>query len=150
EADEPGENFFFAAGTDGGRLLLDLGRPLEIKQVNTYSWHPGTRGPQVYQLYASDGHSPEFKAQPKSGKEPAQCGWRFIGQVDTRPAKGPPGGQYAVSISDTEGLIGQFRYWVFDISQTESNDSFGNTFYSEIDVLEKNSATQPILPPEPP
>src|SRR6266850_2840289 len=52
EEDEPAANFFFNAGTDGGRLLIDLGSPIDIKEVNTYSWHSNTRAPQVYKLYA--------------------------------------------------------------------------------------------------
>src|SRR5664279_1865957 len=48
EEDQPTGNFFFAAGTDGGRLQLDLGSVIAIKQVNSYSWHPGNRAPQVY------------------------------------------------------------------------------------------------------
>src|SRR5262245_58064773 len=39
EEDQPGENFFFKAGTEGGRLLIDCGDSIEMKQVNTYSWH---------------------------------------------------------------------------------------------------------------
>ena len=62
EADEPAENFFFAAGTPGGRLAIDLGRPIAIEQVNTYSWHPSTRGPQVYTLYGSDGTGGGFQS----------------------------------------------------------------------------------------
>src|SRR3954453_13138892 len=42
EEDQPAENFFFNAGTPGGRLLLDLGKVLELKQVNTFSWHPNS------------------------------------------------------------------------------------------------------------
>ena len=45
EEDQPAENFFFNAGTAGGRIVLDLGSALDLKQVNTYSWHPNTRGP---------------------------------------------------------------------------------------------------------
>src|SRR5437762_2936397 len=55
DADEPGENFFFLVGTDGGRLLMDLNRTISIKQINTYSWHTDSRAPQVYKLYGSDG-----------------------------------------------------------------------------------------------
>src|SRR5438046_2868708 len=33
EEDQPAENFFFNAGTEGGRLAVDLGREIEIKQV---------------------------------------------------------------------------------------------------------------------
>jgi hypothetical protein len=141
EPDEPAGNFFFNAGTDGGRILVDLGGVRELKQVNTYSWHPGTRGPQVYHLYASDGKAAEFNAQPKRGTAPEKCGWRLLAQVDTRPKEGDVGGQYGVSISDTEGTIGKYRYLLFDISRTEADDDFGNTFYSEIDVVDHNDNT---------
>src|SRR5215217_2116673 len=63
--DQPRANFFFAQGTDGGRVLIDLGAAVSVKQVNTYSWHGEARGPQVYKLYASEGAAPEFNAQPK-------------------------------------------------------------------------------------
>src|SRR5688572_9971679 len=43
--DQPGSNVFFSAGTGGGRFRIDLGKAIEIAQVNTYSWHPGSRGP---------------------------------------------------------------------------------------------------------
>lgn len=64
EEDEPGASFFFNAGTDGGRFRLDLGTILELAQVNTYSWHPNTRGPQLYKLLRNSHH--EFV--PESGK----------------------------------------------------------------------------------
>jgi len=62
-ADSPGANFFFDAGTLGGRFRLDLGSSIEIAQINTYSWHPDTRGPQVYLLYASDGADPKYQGR---------------------------------------------------------------------------------------
>src|SRR5947207_9102353 len=37
--DDPANNFFFNADTDGGRILMDLGSAIEVAQVNTYSWH---------------------------------------------------------------------------------------------------------------
>ena len=55
EEDDPGANFFFQAGTEGGRLKLDLGSVIDVKQINSYSWHPSDRAPQVYKLYAADG-----------------------------------------------------------------------------------------------
>ena len=134
EEDEPAENFFFNAGTPGGRLLVDLGKVIEVRQVNTYSWHPNTRGPQVYKLYASDGLVADFNAKPKE-TDPEKCGWKLIAKVDTRPKEGTGGGQYAVSISNSEGPLGKFRYLLFEMSKTESDDPFGNTFYSEIDVI---------------
>src|SRR6266404_5573492 len=78
EEDQPSENFFFNAGTEGGRLMVDLGKVIEVKQVNTYSWHPNTRGPQLYNLYASDGTPAGFDAKPGHSKDLAQTGWRLI------------------------------------------------------------------------
>jgi len=136
EENQPGRNFFFDQGEDGGRLAIDLGKVIEVKQVNTYSWHPGTRGPQVYKLYTADGSAPGFNAQPKKDTNPAKAGWRFVAAVDTRPSSGEGGGQYGVSVSDSAGEIGKYRYLLFDISATEMDDPFGNTFYSEIDVID--------------
>lgn len=137
EQDQPAENFFFNAGTEGGRLGIDLQKTISIKQINTYSWHPSTRAPQVYKLYGADGMAPGFSAQPKKGTDPEKAGWKLVASVDTRP-KGAEeaGGQYGVSLSDTGGVIGKYRYLLMDCSRTESDDDFGNTFYSEIDVID--------------
>ncbi|MBN2130909.1 MAG: hypothetical protein JW741_15515, partial [Sedimentisphaerales bacterium] len=110
DEDQPGENFFFAAGTDGGRVLVDLGKPIEIKQINTYSWHPSTRGPQVYTLYASDGKAEGFDPQPKKGTDPQTCGWKLVARVDTRPEGNGGGGQYGVSVCESDGTLGACRY----------------------------------------
>jgi hypothetical protein len=134
EEDQPTRNFFFNAGDDGGRLRLDLGKPIVIKQVNSYSWHSSDRAPQVYKLYASDGTAGKFNPLPKRPSAPEQCGWKFIANVDTRSQDGQPGGQYGVTIFDTAGALGQYRYFLFDIARTENRDPFGNTFYSEIDI----------------
>ena len=135
EEDQPGESFFFNAGTAGGRLGLDLEKEMEIKQINTYSWHPGTRAPQVYKLYGATGNG---KPWPKA--DPEKAGWKLIANVDTRNKSGNEhGGQYAVSISDSEGKIGKYRYLLFDISRTEDDDDFGNTFYSEVDVIDASA-----------
>ncbi len=135
EADEPEANFFFAQGVDGGRLRFDFGQVIEVKQVNTYSWHPDTRAPQVYELYASDGTADGFKAEPDADTDPAKAGWKLVTKVAARSG----GGQYGVSISDTAGLIGKYRYLLFVCAATETADPFGNTFYSEIDVIAGDS-----------
>ena len=137
DEDEPGANFFFNAGTAGGRFAMDLGSAAEIAQVNTYSWHPNTRGPQLYKLYASAGADPKFNAAPKRGIDPATCGWKLIATVSTIPQQGEEGGQYGVSIVDASGSLGKFRYLLFDCYVTETADDWGNTFYSEIDVVAK-------------
>jgi hypothetical protein len=142
--DQPSRNFFFAAGTQGGRLLIDLGQPSTIKRVNTYSWHSDTRGPQVYRLYAAGGMEPGFALNPAQGSLLKNCGWRLLANVDTRPERGQGGGQYGVSVFDSEGSLGHFRYLLFDIACTESNDPFGNTFFSEIDVDDGRAHEPPV------
>ena len=149
EDDQPARNFFFAQGTDGGRLQIDLGTNTTIKQINTYSWHASSRGPQVYKLYASDGDADGFKAEPKRGTDPRSCGWKLIATVDTRPPEGQGGGQYGVSIADSAGNLGQFRYLLFDMFRTETRDAFGNTFYSEIDVIDPNAPAVAATDDEP-
>jgi hypothetical protein len=133
--DEPEANFFFADGTDGGRFLLDFGRSIEVAQVNSYSWHPDTRGPQVYNLFASDGTNANFNPAPDAKTDPVTCGWKLIATVDTRSNAGDDGGQYGVSITDTGGTLGKFRYLLFDSIPTEIDDDLGNTFFSEINVI---------------
>jgi hypothetical protein len=143
DEDEPGANFFFDAGTGGGRLSIDLGSAAAIAQVNTYSWHPNTRGPQIYTLYAADGKAANFNPAPKNGVDPTTCGWTKITSVDTTP-KNPSadmGGQYGVSITDSKGSIGTFRFLLFEVAVTETFDDYGNTFYSEIDVVTKTTSS---------
>jgi hypothetical protein len=137
EEDDPDANFFFEQGTWGGRFRMDFGNAIEIAQVNTYSWHPNTRGPQVYKVYGSDGTGANFNGAPKANVDPVSCGWKLMGSVDTRTQFGENGGQYGVSMSGGAGSLGKFRYLLFSVFQTEVDDEFGNTFYSEIDVIAK-------------
>jgi hypothetical protein len=123
EEDQPTSNFFFSQGSKGGRFVVDLGSEIEIKQINSYSWHADTRAPQVYKV---------------SGSNDLKGEWKQIADVDTRPKSGAVGGQYGVSIADADGTLGKYRYLRFDVSSTENDDQFGNTFYSEIDVIDKN------------
>lgn len=58
EEDQPAANFFWDAGTGGGRFRLDLGSVIEVAQVNTYSWHPNARGPQMYRLWPATARTP--------------------------------------------------------------------------------------------
>ncbi len=131
--DDPSSNLFFGAGTWGGRFRIDFNAIVPIAQINTYSWHPDSRAAQLYKVYGSDGTAPNFDAAPGSKIDPAGCGWKLIAFVDTRPRDGETGGQYGVTISDTAGLIGRYRYLLFDCFETEDHD-WSNSFYSEIDV----------------
>ena len=131
DEDEPGSNVYFKAGSSGGRFRMDFGSAIQIAHVNTYSWHPSSRGPQLYKLYAADGTEPKLNLDPKRGVDPASCGWKLIALVSTLPDGGEMGGQYAASVS----VLGKHRYLLFDIYVTELYDNWGNTFYSEIDVI---------------
>jgi hypothetical protein len=135
EEDEPAANVFFNAGTGGGRFRMDLGSAIDVAEVRSYSWHPNTRGPQVYTLYASDGTMPGFNPAPRSEVDPATVGWTLIANVDTRVPGADPGGQYAVSIRRATGSLGKYRHLLFLCAATELDDNWGNTFYSEIDVV---------------
>ena len=127
--DQPRRNFFIAPGSGGARILMDLGRVSDIAQINSYSWHPGSRGPQVYRVWVSDGSASNFNEAPKAN---------VLATVDTRSNdETRDGGQWGVSINDAGGSLGRFRYLLFDCYVTEVADDFGNTFYSEIDVIAK-------------
>ncbi|HEU0252405.1 MAG TPA: hypothetical protein VFR12_05185 [Pyrinomonadaceae bacterium] len=131
DEDEPAANVFFRAGSSGGRFRMDFGAPIDIAQVNTYSWHPNTRGPQLYKLYAADGSETNLNLDPKRGVDPAASGWKLIALVSTLSDQGVEGGQYAASVNG----VGKHRYLLFDCYVTELHDNWGNTFYSEIDVI---------------
>lgn len=135
KADEPKSNFYFASGAGGGRVRMDFGEAIDIKQINSYSWHTGAGAPQVYLLYASDGAEIGFNAEPNANTDPIACGWKLITTVDTR--KSGDGGQFGVSITDAHGILGKYRYLLFGFVATETDDDAGNTFYSEIDVVTK-------------
>ena len=137
--DEPQSNLFFAAGTWGGRFRLDLGNVIPIAQINSYSWHPDSRAAQLYKVYGSDGTDPKFDAAPGNKIDPATAGWKLIAFVDTRPREGETGGQYGVSIRDSGVILGRYRYLLFDCFETEGDDDWSNTFFSEIDVRRAGS-----------
>jgi hypothetical protein len=147
--DQPAANFFFRAGTDGGRIAVDLGKTIAVKRIGTYSWHGGTRGPQVYTLFAADGEAKNFDATPKRDADPEKSGWTKLADVDTRPKTGDGGGRHGVSVSEKDGNLGLFRYLLFDLRRTEDRDPFGNTFFSEIDVIDSAAPEPtPISPPK--
>jgi len=143
EEDQPSANFFFLAGSGGGRIGVDLGAAVEIAAINSYSWHPGGRGPQVYTVYASPGSNAGFAAAPTRPTDPTTCGWVRLAKVDTRAAADSAGGQYGVSLSGANGALGTFRHLLFDIQPTDPSDPFGQTFFSEIDIIDHNAAAEP-------
>ena len=134
-ADDPGRNIFLAAGSKGGRVLADLGKATSIRRINAYSWHPGSRGSQVYAVYGDDLNAGTFDVASAANDDLAAAGWKLIAKVDTRPSEGELGGQHGVSIYDSQGnSIGNHRHLLFVIENTENDTPFGQTFFSEIDV----------------
>ncbi|WP_442485424.1 basic secretory protein-like protein [Aeoliella sp. SH292] len=129
--DDPAHSFFF--GGDGGRVLVDLGKELDIEQVSSYSWHPSDRAPQVYTLWgaAEDAQGLNLAL---SDAEPAESGWTKIADVDTREAADGKRGQTGVSIDG----VGKFRYLLFDIQKSDERSPYGNTFFTEIDIVDGN------------
>lgn len=145
EEDQPAECFFFQAGSMGGRLQVDLKSAIEVKQINTYSWHGSTRAPQVYRVFGRQ------DAPEKAGEStPESAGWKLIAAVDTRVAEGMKGGQYGVSIFDSAASMGKFQFLLFDIARTESDDAFGQTFFTEIDIVDAAAPALSAEAEEPP
>jgi len=139
-ADRPDQNFFFANGTDGGLVRVDLGKVFDIQAVNTYSCHPWNRAPQIYTLYASSGQGADFVLSPHRGDDMQKAGWHAIASVATG-MHGDFGGQWAVCITGTNGGLGRFRYLLFDFRNPELN-----TFYSELDVISRSASGLPLAP----
>ncbi len=122
--------------TDGGSLVLDLGRVRQVAAVATYSWHEwdvdqGARGPQVYTLYGSAQDAPD----------PSDLsGWTKLADVDTRPNQSGAkwNGQHGVFIRDTAGSLGAFRHLLLALQRTRSplqpNAGLTGTLFAEIDV----------------
>ena len=96
--DEPGANFFFSGG---GRVRVDLEKPTEISAIATYSWHPGARSAQVYEVYAASGTEQGLAQEPPAGVDPKEAGWTLIAKVDT---SGNKPGQHGVSITPGSGV----------------------------------------------
>jgi hypothetical protein len=144
--DDPASCFFLQSGSMEGRVRIDLSEPTPIAEIRSYSWHKDTRAAQVYRIYGSDGTGENFNPAPRFGTDPAKHGWTKIATVDTRPDLKPIGGQnaavggrYAASIADKDNkTLGTYRHLLVQIFMTESDDIFGHTFYSEIDVIRAN------------
>jgi RNA polymerase sigma factor (sigma-70 family) len=141
--DSPKQSAFFDWDVLEGRFKIDLGRKVPLVAINTYSWHKKERAAQIYEVFGSDGSAPGFDPSPKIGTDPARVGWTRIAAVDTRPrdAAGsdlPPGGRHAVSITGGAAGLGAYRYLLFETFATEITDEWGQTFFGEIDVVERD------------
>jgi ferric-dicitrate binding protein FerR (iron transport regulator) len=130
--DSPGQSAFFKA-SPGGSIVMDLGRVISIRRINSYSWHQHKeieehreRARQRFVLYGYAGDK-----LPNLDLPPEESGWARIARVNSdrffrvnerldRPA------QQACSISAARGNIGRFRYLLWEVKPS--------TFYGELDV----------------
>ncbi|MES2440896.1 MAG: basic secretory protein-like protein [Verrucomicrobiota bacterium] len=134
EDDEPSSNFFFSGG--GGRILVDLGKAIDVSNISSYSWHGGSRSSQNYQVFGSDGSGKDFVAEPGADAAPEKSGWKLVANVDT--TENEPG-QHAASIApDAAKSLGSYRYILFDIRKNPKEARFNDTFFSEIDITDAN------------
>jgi len=133
--DSPLESLFFENGRYGS-LLMDLGRAVSIRKINSYSWHQHNRiedhrvrAHQGYVLYGFVGNRPPLAEEICS----PNSGWVRIARVNSdqffqvhqkldRPA------QQACSIFASKGELGKYRYLLWDVKAP--------TFFGEIDVYE--------------
>lgn len=136
--------FTFAPNTLESRLKADLGKVIEVSQINTFAWYKDSnRWAQVYRVYGSDGSQSGFDPEPKIGADPASCGWSLIAAVDTRATAGGTDpkngvmGQSGVSIQGETGPIGKYRHLLFVSFATATHTAWGQTFWSEIDIVER-------------
>ncbi|MBL8815530.1 MAG: hypothetical protein JNL58_05840 [Planctomyces sp.] len=146
--DQPSENFFFAAGTEGGMLALDLGEPREISEIVTYSWHSDSRAPQVYSIYGAAGSDEGFALPSSKEMVNTSTGWMKLADVDTRQPD-RVGGQQAARTADATAPLGTFQHLLFVVSATDKGNRFSHTFFSEIDIVVGNGdELQRISKPE--
>ena len=118
-----------------GTIQSELEKRLD-RRVALGDMHLGIFPPRLQVQNLSIADDPKFNDAPKANINPAVCGWKLIATVDTRSNdEDKDGGQFGVSITSQSGNLGKFRYLLFDLYVTEIADDFGNTFYSEIDVV---------------
>jgi len=139
--DSPAESVFFDDDSPG-TFMVDLGRPIAISRINTYSWHQNrsienrARAVQKFALYGFRGDRP-----PDLSGDSSEQGWELLARVSSdellrvaqatdRPA------QQACSITGTRGTIGRYRYLLWEVQPTLGPNlrSLNNTLYSEFDV----------------
>ncbi|MEK7951870.1 basic secretory protein-like protein [Luteolibacter soli] len=132
--DDPKNNFFFSG--KGGRLTVDLGKDTDVESIATYSWHNGGRSAQHYKLYAAAADAKEFDAAPGEGVDPATKGWVEIASVETPVRRAGQNGVVISAKKEGATSLGKYQHLLFDIVPNEDARGFGNTFFSEIDVVE--------------
>lgn len=108
-----------------GRFSVDLLKPLQISQINTFSWHRFERAPQYFTVWGSN--QPKLPATDFDVAEEAS-GWEYVGIVNSHQLG--HGGVHASSLRRVGGgNLGPYRYllWI-------AENNVRGTFFTEIDV----------------
>ena len=143
--DQPDANYFLA-GRESGRLLFDFGKPIAMKQINTYSWHASTRANQKYEVYVPAAEIGKADVVKSAGARELPATWNKIAAVDSRSEEST-GAQIGVSISGADGkAIATTQFVLLAIEPNDPRQTFGQTFFSELDFVDGESypAPQPM------
>ena len=123
--DDNANNTWFDTAKNS-RILVDLGESTNIARINVYSWHSGALSPQQYTLWAAAGDT-----QPNAASADLANDWQEIAKVNTFSLG--EGGKHGSSINGKDGVLGQYRYLLFDLPANRPDWSRSG-FLSEIDV----------------
>lgn len=119
------------------RILVDLGRRMDVARINVYSWHSGALSPQRYTLWAS-----EAESAPSAEAADLSKNWSEVARGDTFLLG--EGGKHGSSINSPNGVVGSYRYLLFDLSANKPEWSRSG-FISEIDVYAVGRRLQDIV-----
>ena len=116
------------------RFIIDLGSVKAVKEFNTYSAHSGERAAQKYTLYVATGAEPGFNAAPVTAVDPTTVGWTLLADVDTTPLGVTGNAQHGVSVRDSTGKLGDYRYFMMAVLPVGTLAT-ARTNYGEADVV---------------
>jgi alpha-mannosidase len=106
-----------------GRFYVDLERPVNIRRINTYSWHRSNRAPQFFSLWGSDR---ELIPDPDIAAD-SHDGWTFLAVVNTKELG--EGAIHGSSVFGNDRPLGPYRYVLWAVE-----DVGPGTFFTEIDI----------------